>query len=156
MCHIHVYTGSKSTEMSPPVTLQNETSESRSRGNTLIKSHIHLVISAMAPSLPKAPQKRPQTPLRTPGTPWQCEFPLSNCLQGIKPLNLSFTQIKKKLIEKLKLLFTPDKWQLHLISWIRQVYNSIFYVGTGYGKSLIFKGLAVLGGKSRVVMMWSS
>jgi hypothetical protein len=56
---------------------------------------------------------------------------LSNCLQGIKPANLSFSQIKEKLVDKLKLSFTPDEWQLHLVSQIRQGYNSIFCVGTG-------------------------
>jgi hypothetical protein len=37
---------------------------------------------------------------------------LSNRLQGIKLADLSFTQIKEKLIDKLKLLFASDKWQL--------------------------------------------
>jgi superfamily II DNA helicase RecQ len=80
---------------------------------------------------------------------------LSNRLQGIKPANLSFTQIKEKLVDKLKLSFAPDKWQLHLILRICQGYNSIFCVGTGYGKSLVFEGLAVLGGKGRVVIVIS-
>ena len=115
-------------------------------------SHVHLVIYAMAP---KSPRKRPQTPPRTPGTPRRCKFPSSNCLQGIKPTNLSFTQIKEKLVEKLKLSFAPDEWQLHLISRIRQGYDSIFCVGTGYGKSLIFEGLAALGGKDKVVIVIS-
>jgi ATP-dependent helicase YprA (DUF1998 family) len=109
----------------------------------------------MAPSSPKSPRKRPQTPPRTPGTPRRHKFPSSNRLQGIKPANLSFTQIKEKLVEKLKLSFTPDEWQLHLISRIRQGYDSIFCAGTGYGKSLVFEGLTVLGGKGRVVIVIS-
>jgi superfamily II DNA helicase RecQ len=76
-------------------------------------------------------------------------------LQGIKPANISFTQIKEKLIEKLKLSFAPDEWQLHLILRIRQGYDSIFCAGTGYGKSLIFEGLVALGGKGRVVIVIS-
>jgi ATP-dependent helicase YprA (DUF1998 family) len=78
---------------------------------------------------------------------------LSNRLQGIKPANLSFTQIKEKLIEKLKLSFAPDEWQLHLISRIRQGYDSIFCTGTGYGKSLIFEGLAALGGNQHALIL---
>jgi ATP-dependent helicase YprA (DUF1998 family) len=109
----------------------------------------------MAPSSPKTPRKRPQTLPRTPGTPRRRKFPLSNCLQGIKPANLSFSQIKEKLVNKLKLSFAPDEWQLHLILRIRQGYNSIFCAGTGYGKSLVFEGLAVLGGKGRVVIVIS-
>ena len=64
-------------------------------------------------------------------TPWQCKFPLSNRLQGIKLADLLFTQIKEKLIDKLKLLFASDEWQLHLVSQIHQGYDSIFCVGTG-------------------------
>ena len=79
----------------------------------------------------------------------------SNCLQGIKPAKLSINQIKQKLVEKLKLSFTPEEWQACLISQICQGYNSIFCAGTGYGKSLIFEGLAALGGKGRVVIVIS-
>jgi ATP-dependent helicase YprA (DUF1998 family) len=109
----------------------------------------------MAPPSPQTPRKQPQTTPRTPGTPRRRKFPSSNRLQGIKPANLSITQIKEKLINKLKLLFSPEEWQTHLISRIRQGYNSIFCAGTGYGKSLIFEGLAALGGKSRAVIVIS-
>ena len=44
----------------------------------------------------------------------------------------------------LNLSYTPDDWQVHLIRRILQGYDSIFCAGTGYGKSLIFEGLAVL------------
>jgi hypothetical protein len=72
------------------------------------------------------PRKRPRTPPRTPGTTRRRKFPSTNRLQGIKPANLSFTQIKEKLVEKLKLTFPPDEWQLHLISRMRQRYDSVF------------------------------
>ena len=85
----------------------------------------------MAPSSPQTPRKRPKTPPRTPGTPRRRKFPLSNRLQVIKPANLSFSQIKEKLVDKLKLSFAPDEWQLHLVSRIRQGYDSIFCAGTG-------------------------
>ena len=109
----------------------------------------------MAPPSPQTPRKQPQTPSRTPGTPRRRKFPSSNRLQGIKPSTLSINPIKQKLVEKLKISFTPDEWQAHLISRIRQGYDSIFCAGTGYGKSLIFEGLAALGGKGRVVIIIS-
>jgi superfamily II DNA helicase RecQ len=76
-------------------------------------------------------------------------------LQGIKPTNFSINQIKEKLVEKLKLSFSPEDWQAYLISRIRQGYDSIFCAGTGYGKSLIFEGLAALGGKGHTVIVIS-
>jgi superfamily II DNA helicase RecQ len=36
-----------------------------------------------------------------------------------------------------------------------QRYDSIFCAGTGYGKSLIFEGLAVLGGLRKLVIVIS-
>jgi hypothetical protein len=76
--------------------------------------------------------------------PWQHKFLSSNCLQGIKQVNLS---LQEKFIEKPKLLFTLEELQLHLISQIGQGCDSIFYVGVGYGKSLIFEDLTMLEGK---------
>jgi DEAD/DEAH box helicase len=49
----------------------------------------------------------------------------------------------------------PDDWQVHLIRRILQGYDSIFCAGTGYGKSLIFEGLAVLGGPKKLVIVIS-
>jgi hypothetical protein len=66
---------------------------------------------------------------------------LYNRLQGIKPANLSLTQIKEKLVNKLKLLFTPDEWQLHLNSQIRQGYNSIFCAGLANFSTLSHDGM---------------
>jgi len=109
----------------------------------------------MAPPSPQTPHKPPQTPPRTPGTPQRRKFPSSNRLQGIKPASISIAQIKEKLIKKLKLSFSPEEWQTYLISQIRQGYDSIFCAGTGYGKSLIFEGLAALGGKGKVVIVIS-
>jgi hypothetical protein len=70
----------------------------------------------MAPPSPQTPRKHPQTPPRTTGTPRKRKFPSSNRLQGIKPAKLSINQIKQKLVEKLKLSFTPEEWQACLIS----------------------------------------
>jgi superfamily II DNA helicase RecQ len=55
----------------------------------------------------------------------------------------------------LGLSYTPDDWQVHLIRRILQGYDSIFCAGTGYGKSLIFEGLAVLGGTKKLVIVIS-
>jgi superfamily II DNA helicase RecQ len=52
-------------------------------------------------------------------------------------------------------LYTPDEWQIHLIRRILQGYDSILCAGTGYGKSLIFEGLAVLGGNGKLVVVIS-
>ncbi|KAJ7717747.1 P-loop containing nucleoside triphosphate hydrolase protein, partial [Mycena maculata] len=49
----------------------------------------------------------------------------------------------------------PELWQIYLISRILRGFDSIFLAGTGYGKSLIFEGLAVLGGNKKVVIVIS-
>ncbi|KAJ6453856.1 hypothetical protein DFH09DRAFT_1391360 [Mycena vulgaris] len=54
------------------------------------------------------------------------------------------------VIDKLKLQYVPDDWQIHLIIRILRGYDSIFLAGTGYGKSLVFEAVAVLGGKNKV------
>ncbi|KAJ7598548.1 P-loop containing nucleoside triphosphate hydrolase protein, partial [Mycena floridula] len=47
----------------------------------------------------------------------------------------------------------PDDWQCHLLQKIMQRYDSVFCAGTGYGKSIIFEGLALLGGKGKLVIV---
>jgi len=96
----------------------------------------------------------PSTP--TPTTPRKRKPPANTRLQGIKrslPPSLSIENIKKALVERLDLGFTPDDWQLHAIRRILQGYDSMLCAGTGYGKSLIFEGLAALGPKGNVVML---
>ena len=48
-----------------------------------------------------------------------------------------------------------DDWQLHLVRRILAGYDSILCAGTGYGKSLIFEALALLGGKGKLVIVIS-
>jgi ATP-dependent helicase YprA (DUF1998 family) len=81
------------------------------------------------------------------------EMPISD----FKALNPNYRTIYllTRLISVLKLSYTPDEWQVHLIRRILQGYDSIFCAGTGYGKSLIFKGLAVLGGLKKLVIVIS-
>jgi len=105
----------------------------------------------LSPSHANIPQRNPQTPRRR-------KPAASVRLQGIKitmPNNLSIPSISRRLISTLKLQYTPDDWQVHLIHRILQGYDSIFCAGTGYGKSLVFEGLAILGGKGKVVIIVS-
>jgi len=105
----------------------------------------------LLPNHPNLPRTDPQTPRRRRPT-------ASVRLQGIKtsmPNNLSLSSITQRLVSRLTLQYTPDDWQVHLIHRILQGYDSIFCAGTGYGKSLIFKGLAVLGGKGKLVIVIS-
>lgn len=66
---------------------------------------------------------------------------------------MSFDETRQALITKLKLSYLPDDWQVSLIMRILRGYDSIFVAGTGYGKSLIFKGVAVLGGEKKVTIV---
>lgn len=79
---------------------------------------------------------------------WKTQIP------GIKPPKKSISELEE-LKEKLKLSFTPDEWQAYLIQWVLEGYDSIFCAGTGYVKSLIFKGIAALGGQGKVVTVIS-
>jgi hypothetical protein len=57
------------------------------------------------------------------------------------------------VIDKLKLHYVPDDWQIHLIIRILRGYDSIFLAGTGYGKSLIFEPVVVLGGRKKFTII---
>jgi superfamily II DNA helicase RecQ len=57
------------------------------------------------------------------------------------------------VIDRLKLSYTPDDWQIHLVIRILRGYDLIFLAGTGYGKSLIFEAVAVLGGKQKATIV---
>lgn len=118
-------------------------------------SRLHLATPNMPPSSPQTLGKLGRAPPRSPGTPRRRKFPHAKRLQGIKPDPYTLAQIKTKLIAKLGLEFVPDDWQIQLISKIRQGYDSVFCAGTGYGKSLVFEGLASLGGKGKVVIVIS-
>jgi len=91
----------------------------------------------LSPNHPNISRTNPQTPRRR-------KPAASVRLQGIKttmPNNLSIPSISRRLISTLKLQYTPDDWQVHLIHWIFQGFDSIFCAGTGYGKSLVFEGV---------------
>jgi superfamily II DNA or RNA helicase len=62
-------------------------------------------------------------------------------------------ETRQQVIQKLKLTYVPDDWQIHLIIRILRGFDSIFLAGTGYGKSLIFEAVAALGGKKKVTIV---
>ena len=93
------------------------------------------------------------SPSRVPATPRHRKVQQS--LQGTKPFSkhLEPAALAKRLKERLKLPFDPDPWQLHLLSHLLRGFDAILCAGTGYGKSLIFEGLAVLAGKKKAVLV---
>jgi len=106
--------------------------------------------------------ERPQTPTRpqidssrSKGTPRRRKTPNRNQNPGIKPVKRSIQALREELKRILKLSFTPEEWQAHLIQRVQQGYDSIFCAGTGYGKSLVFEGIAALGGKRKVTIVIS-
>lgn len=110
------------------------------------------------PQTPSRRNKTSQTPRPPPETPRKRRDNHQQCLQGVKsqlPADLSLQFIQQRLITSFKLPYIPDDWQLHLIRRILQGYDSIFCAGTGYGKSLIFEALAVLGGPGKLVLVIS-
>ena len=114
----------------------------------------------LPPSTPSRRKNQPAAPVTptAPETPQQRKDNLSQRLRKINtslPSNLSLTLIRSRLVSKLKLSYTLDDWQVHLIQRILQGYDSIFCAGTGYGKSLVFEGLAVLGGNRKLVVVIS-
>jgi superfamily II DNA helicase RecQ len=104
----------------------------------------------------------PQTPSRpridqncTKGTPRRHKTPSHNRKPGIKKSKRSVQEIQEELKRILKLSFTPDEWQAYLIQRVQDGYDSIFCAGTGYGKSIIFEGIAALGGPRKVTIVIS-
>ncbi|KAJ7578558.1 hypothetical protein C8J56DRAFT_1030902 [Mycena floridula] len=110
--------------------------------------------SHLLPMSPTSPPKNPSQPIpstpsrtrappapRTPGTPRRRKYPASQRLQGIKsnlPESQRLQNIKTGLCDKLKLTYTPDDWQAHLIHRVFAGYDSIFTAGTGYGLDLFY------------------
>lgn len=111
--------------------------------------------------LPQSPLHRhrtSQTSRIPPETPQKQRDNRQQHLQGVKsnlPAHLSLVSIWQRLINSFNLSYMPDDWQVHLIRRILQGYDSIFCAGTGYGKTLIFEALAVLGGAGKLVLVIS-
>ena len=131
--------------------------------------HMRQIVKAIANALVARPyltrtmnSTPPQTPSRpridhsrTKGTPRRRKTPSYNKKPGIKKSKRSIQEIKAEPKRILKLSFTPDEWQAHLIQRVQDGYDSIFCAGTGYGKSIIFEGIAALGGQRKVTIVIS-
>ncbi|KAF8184132.1 P-loop containing nucleoside triphosphate hydrolase protein [Mycena galopus ATCC 62051] len=104
---------------------------------------------------PQTPRRRPFSPIptRSPGTPRRHVPARSTRLQGIREWKFTVEETRAMVIDKLKLHYVPDDWQIHLIIRILRGYDSIFLAGTGYGKSLVFEAVAVLGGRKKVTII---
>ncbi|KAJ7232271.1 hypothetical protein C8J57DRAFT_1533197 [Mycena rebaudengoi] len=108
----------------------------------------------MPPPQPQTPRRHfPSPATRSPGTPRRRSTKNATRLQGTSPAKMTIAQISARLITLLALTFIPELWQPHIISRFLRGFDCIFLAGTGYGKSLIFEGLAVLGGKKKVVIV---
>ncbi|KAJ2915312.1 hypothetical protein MD484_g5119, partial [Candolleomyces efflorescens] len=108
------------------------------------------------PALQPTSATNTPVPISTPETPRKRKPPSSARLSGLRaalPANLAVNAIQRRLRTLLGLSYTPDLWQAHLIQRLLQGYDSILCAGTGYGKSLIFEGMAALGGKGKVVFV---
>jgi hypothetical protein len=117
---------------------------------------------AVKPTTPSRCETQPQIEPATPSRPRKQKMvdqgtprrhkDVSTALNGVKTALLSewsFDSIRGRLIHALNLPYTPDDWQCELIRRIWQGYDSLLIAGTGYGKSLIFEGLAALGDKEK-------
>ncbi|KAG6823217.1 hypothetical protein H0H92_011038 [Tricholoma furcatifolium] len=118
------------------------------------------MLSTQLPRTPPRPREHslPNTASpsrRSYGTPRRRKTPISACLQGVKKLKITINKLSEDVVSKLQLPFTPDPWQIHLIPRIQQGYDCIFVAGTGYGKSLIFEGLAATGGAEKTLVIIS-
>jgi len=140
-----------------------QTPSKHSRGLFPVSDHVagHSSINHLNISQPQTPTRRSTTsinPSTVPETPRKRKGNANQRLRGIKvklPDNLSLDAIRTRLVSLLKFLYMPDDWQVYLIRRILQGYDSIFCAGTGYGKSLIFEGLAVLAGTKKLVIVIS-
>lgn len=109
----------------------------------------------MSSTPPQTPLRSRISPARTKGTPRRRKTPSRNRKPGIKAAKRSIDEIRREIQKVLKLSFTPEEWQAHLIQRVQQGYNAIFCAGTGYGKSLVFEGIAALGGRGKVTIVIS-
>jgi len=109
-------------------------------------------------TLPQTPFKRQTATSNVMETPRRRKSTTHTRLVGIRthlPNNLSLEAIPMRMKAGLRISYDLDDWQVHLIRRILQGYDSILCAGTGYGKSIIFEGLAYLGSKGKLVIVIS-
>ncbi|TFY63189.1 hypothetical protein EVJ58_g3389 [Rhodofomes roseus] len=87
----------------------------------------------------------PRTPPRRPAP----------ALGSTRPRSPKFAtqRVKADVKKAFNLPFDPDEWQAEVISRVLRGYDSIFCAGTGYGKSLVFHGIAKLAGENKAVIV---
>ncbi|PPR02589.1 hypothetical protein CVT24_002161 [Panaeolus cyanescens] len=106
-------------------------------------------LTVQVPSTPKRPKRPSET-----DSPRRRKEPFSLALRGLRNDRKETVQdIRRIVTKKLQLTFQMDEWQVHLIHKIRMRYDSILLAGTGYGKSLIFQGLAVMDPHATVIVV---
>lgn len=91
-------------------------------------------------------------PHNTPTTPRSHKQAGGKRLQGITELAYDVPRMKILVKKRLKLDFDIEDWQVHIIHRLLQGYDGVCVAGTGYGKSIIFEGLAVMS-KKKVVLV---
>lgn len=102
-------------------------------------------------ALPAGATSTPTTVLATPRRRKRVD---GDRLHGIRLNNVQdASAIARSVKTKLKLLFDLEDWQAELISRIHRGFDGIFIAGTGYGKSLVFEGLACLEQKKVVIVI---
>ena len=107
-------------------------------------------MSSLHPEVPSTHRRPCQNDHQTPR---KHKVPSTAALRGLKNHLESVEIMKAKITKRLKLPFEMDEWQAHMIHRIYQGYDSILIAGTGYGKSLIFQGLAAFDKKKMVLII---
>ncbi|KIJ23500.1 hypothetical protein M422DRAFT_275908 [Sphaerobolus stellatus SS14] len=98
-------------------------------------------------------QGAPTTPSNIGETPRKHKTPSGIGRVGLRKHSLDPEQIKLGVSKKFKLNYDIDDWQTQTIHKIWSGYDSIACAGTGYGKSIIFEGLAAMQpGKTVIVI----
>lgn len=103
------------------------------------------------------PLPRPITPHQTrlpiADTPRTRKQPASDQLHGIKTLKVTPDALREKVAKRLNVPFELEDWQGQLIHKVKAGYDAFFLAGTGYGKSVVFEGLAALDKNKMVIII---
>jgi superfamily II DNA or RNA helicase len=93
----------------------------------------HFQTQMLAERVNKTPEKKRKLPWNHPAR-----------FYGTKKATFTISEISNQIKQKLQLSFDLEDWQSEIIKRIIQRYDCIFIAGTGYGKSIIFEGVAAL------------
>lgn len=92
-------------------------------------------------------------PHTTPTTPRSRKQAGQKRLQGLSKLPYDAEHVKEAVKTNLKLDFDIEDWQAHVIYRLLQGYDGVCIAGTGYGKSIIFEGLASMSDEKVVLVI---